>query len=72
VITISVPESSLSLTGHTKTLYKMLSCLAEDDHSDYVMDWDHQGSVRIFVGNIERVMLYRMTGVVLSNMTILL
>lgn len=49
----------------------MLSCLAEDDHSDYVMDWDHQGSVRIFVGNIERVMLYRMTGVVLSNMTIM-
>jgi len=29
-------------------LYKMLSCLAEDDHCDYVMDWDHQGLVRVF------------------------
>lgn len=46
---LSVTTSSYIITGHTETLRKMLSCLVEDDHSNYIMDWDHQGSVCLFV-----------------------
>lgn len=31
--------------GRTKTVHKMLSCLADSHH--HIMNWDHQGSVSV-------------------------